>query len=58
MSYSSHLTDEEWEIFEPVLLQMLPHKKRTRPWNWSKREIFDGIPDGVTTPSDAIPAED
>jgi transposase len=43
MSYSSHLTDEEWEIFEPVLLQMLPHKKRTRPWNWSKREIFDGI---------------
>lgn len=43
MSYSSSLTDEEWEIFEPLLLERLPQKKRTRPCNWSKREIFDGI---------------
>jgi transposase len=43
MAYSSSLTDEEWEIFEPLLLQVLPTKKRTRPCNWTKREIFDGI---------------
>ena len=43
MSYSSSLSDTEWEIFEPLLLQMLPQKKRTRPCNWSKRAIVDGI---------------
>lgn len=43
MSYSSSLTDEEWEIFAPLLLEILPKKKRTRPCDWSKREIFDGI---------------
>ncbi|MDJ0597065.1 MAG: transposase [Pleurocapsa sp. MO_226.B13] len=39
MSYSSSLTDKEWEIIEPLL----PKKKRTRPATWSKREILDGI---------------
>jgi transposase len=43
MAYTSSLTDEEWEIFEPLLLHVLPTKKRTRPTNWTKREIFDGI---------------
>lgn len=43
MSYSSSLTDAEWEIFEPLLLEILPKKKRTRPCDWTKREIFDGI---------------
>jgi transposase len=43
MSYSSSLTDAEWEIFEPLLLQILPKKKRTRPCNWSKREIVNAI---------------
>lgn len=43
MSYSTSLTDEEWELFEPLLLQIIPKKKRTRPCNWSKREIVDGI---------------
>jgi transposase len=43
MSYSSSFTDEEWEIFEPLLLQLIPTKKRTRPPNWTKREIVDGI---------------
>jgi transposase len=43
MSYSSSLTDAEWEIFEPQLLKILPKKKRTRPWEWTKRAIFDGI---------------
>jgi transposase len=43
MPYSSSLTDEEWEILEPLLLQILPTKKQTRPANWKKREIIDGI---------------
>jgi transposase len=43
MTYSSSLTDAEWEILEPLLLQILPQKKRTRPANWTKREILNGI---------------
>jgi transposase len=43
MTYSSSLTDAEWEILEPLLEQILPAKKRTRPANWTKREICDGI---------------
>jgi transposase len=43
MPYSSSLTDEEWEMLEPILPQILPQKQRTRPANWSKREILDGI---------------
>ncbi len=43
MPYSSSLTDEEWEILEPLLLDILPKKKRTRPCDWSQREIVDGI---------------
>lgn len=43
MTYSSSLTDAEWDILEPLLPQILPHKKRTRPCNWAKREILDGI---------------
>lgn len=43
MKYSSSLTDAEWEILEPQLSQILPHKKRTRPCVWTKRELLDGI---------------
>ena len=43
MLYSSSLTDEEWEILEPLLPQILPTKKQTRPSNWTKRELLDGI---------------
>lgn len=43
MAYSSSLTDKEWEILEPLLKESLPPKKKTRPSNWTKREIFDGI---------------
>lgn len=43
MTYSSSLTDKEWEILEPLLPQVLPKKKRTRPSDWEKREILDGI---------------
>jgi transposase len=43
MPYSSSLTDREWEILEPLLTEILPPKKRTRPANWSKREILDGL---------------
>ena len=31
------------EILEPLLLEILPLKKTTRPANWTKREIIDGI---------------
>lgn len=43
MAYSSSLTDAEWDILEPLLPQLLPQKKRTRPCNWTQREILDGI---------------
>jgi transposase len=43
MSYSSSLSDREWEILEPLLIEILPQKKRTRPPKWTNREIFDGI---------------
>ena len=43
MSYSSNLTDGEWKIVEPLLLELLPKKKRTRPCEWSKRELLDGM---------------
>lgn len=43
MPYSSSLTDAEWEILEPLLIQILPAKKQTRRSNWTKREILDGI---------------
>ncbi|WP_199301678.1 transposase [Trichocoleus sp. FACHB-90] len=31
------------QCLEPLLPQILPQKKRTRPSDWSKREIIDGI---------------
>ncbi len=43
MLYSSSLTDAEWEVLEPLLVEILPPKKRTRPSNWTKRDIIDGI---------------
>jgi len=43
MPYCSSLTDSEWEIIEPILHDILPRKKLTRPCNWTKREILDGI---------------
>jgi transposase len=43
MAYSSSLSDQEWEILEPLLLKVLPQKKKTRPPEWTKREIIDGI---------------
>jgi transposase len=39
MAYSSDLSDQEWEIIQPLL----PQKKLTRPLLWSKRQILDGI---------------
>ena len=43
MPYCSSLTDKEWEALEPLLIQILPTKKQTRPPNWTKREILNGI---------------
>lgn len=43
MPYSSSLTDAEWEILEPLLPQILPMKKQTRPYDWTKRELLDGM---------------
>ena len=43
MPYSSSLTDSEWEILKPLLIEILPQKKQTRPSNWTKRDIIDGI---------------
>lgn len=39
MGYTSDLSDKEWEIIEPLL----PKKKKTRPPEWTKREILNGI---------------
>ena len=43
MAYSSSLSDKEWEIFEPLLLEHIPAKKLTRPLKWTRRTIIDGI---------------
>ncbi|MBF2077451.1 MAG: transposase [Synechococcales cyanobacterium T60_A2020_003] len=43
MTYSSSLSDREWEILEPLLPEVLPKKKRTRPLDWSYRELIDGM---------------
>jgi transposase len=43
MPYSSSLTDREWEILEPLLIDILPQKRQTRPPNWTKRKLIDGI---------------
>ena len=43
MPYSSSLTDSEWEVLEPLLIEILPPKKRTRPSNWTKRDLINGI---------------
>jgi len=43
MAYSSSLTDSEWEVLEPLLPEVLPPRKKTRPLDWSYRAIIDGI---------------
>lgn len=43
MAYSSSLTDAEWDILEPLLPEVLPPRKKTRPPEWSYRDIIDGI---------------
>ena len=43
MPYSSSLTDSEWEVLEPLLIEILPPKKRTRRSNWTKRDLINGI---------------
>jgi transposase len=39
MPYPSSLTDKKWEIIEPLF----PQKWKTRPSNWTKREILNGV---------------
>ncbi|WP_366930944.1 transposase [Microcoleus sp. bin38.metabat.b11b12b14.051] len=41
--YSTNLTDALGEILSPFLYQILPQKKRTRPPNWTQRQILNGI---------------
>ncbi|MDQ2099980.1 MAG: hypothetical protein QQW96_20310 [Tychonema bourrellyi B0820] len=41
MPYSTNLTDAEWETLSPLLNQILPKKKKTRPPNWTQREILN-----------------
>ena len=43
MSYSSSLTDKEWENLEPLLPNVLPQKNKTKPVEWSYRELIDGM---------------
>lgn len=43
MTYSSNLTDSEWESLEPLLHQILPIKKLTQSPNRNKIKILDGI---------------
>jgi len=39
MGYTSDLSDKEWEIIEPLL----PKRKKTKPPDWTKREILNGV---------------
>jgi transposase len=43
MSYSSDLSDAEWAVLETVLQAALPLKKKTRPSNWTHRELLNGM---------------
>ena len=43
MSCSTNLTDAESETLSPLLSQILPLKKKTRPPSWTQREILNGI---------------
>ena len=43
MGDSCSLSDGEWEILEPLLPEIRPQKKRTRPPSLTLREILDGI---------------
>jgi transposase len=43
MAYSSDLSDAEWAVLEPVLKESLPVKKETRPSNWTRRELLNGM---------------
>lgn len=43
MAYSSSLTDTEWKILEPLLPEVLPAKKKTKPLKWSYRALIDGM---------------
>lgn len=43
MTYSSSLTDSEWDILEPLLPEVLPLKRKTRPLEWSYRDLIDGM---------------
>ncbi len=43
MAYSSSLTDAEGAMLEPLLPQILPQQKHTRPCAWTKRESIDGL---------------
>jgi transposase len=39
MTYTTDLTDKEWEVIE----LLLPQKKKTCPPKWTKREILNGV---------------
>jgi transposase len=43
MSYTSSLSDKEWMIIEPILLEHIPKKKQTRPLKWGYREMLDAM---------------
>lgn len=43
MPYASSLTDPEWAMPAPLLPQILPPKKQTRPPAWTKQAMLDGI---------------
>ncbi|WP_299412713.1 transposase [Acaryochloris sp. IP29b_bin.148] len=43
MAYSSSLSDSEWELLEPLLPKILPLKNKTRPLEWSYRDLIDGM---------------
>lgn len=42
-TYSSSLNDAQWIIVEPLLKELLPQKKQTRPQKWDYRLLFDAM---------------
>ena len=34
---------KNYHILEPLLIDILPQKRQTRPPNWTKRKLIDGI---------------
>jgi transposase len=43
MSYTSDVSEYEWEVLEPILMSLIAKKAKTKPNKWGYRAIINGI---------------